>query len=117
MRKPRRWPVVLVTVLFALGFLLLLSALVEAPAGDAHAARNLPTVADAVMLTAVPSAGETVAQARAEVTSNVTLALWALCALALPLLVKRIDANGRVLRRRSYARSFYPVFRQELACG
>ena len=117
MRKPRRWPVVLVTALFALGFLLLLSALVEAPAGDAHAARDLPAVADALMLTAAPPAGETVAQARAESASFFSLALWALFAFALPSLVRGIDANGRVLRRRSYARSFYPVFRQELACG
>lgn len=117
MRKPRRWPTVLVTVFFALGLLLLLSALVEAPAGDAHTARDLPAVADAMMLTAAPSAGEAVAQARAEVASNVTFAMWALFALALPLLVSGTDANGRVLRRRSYARSYYPVFRQELACG
>ena len=37
--------------------------------------------------------------------------------LMLPPMVSGIDANGRVLRRKSYARSYYPVFRQELACG
>ena len=117
MRKPRRWPVILGVALFALGFLLLLSALVETPAGAARAARDLPAVADALMLTAAPPVGETAAQARAEAASFLSLAFWALSTLMLPPMVSGIDANGRVLRRKSYARSYYPVFRQELACG
>ena len=43
--------------------------------------------------------------------------LCPVCAAALPLRVSGVDANGRVLRRRRYARCFYPLFRQELACG
>ena len=44
-------------------------------------------------------------------------ALFAVILLLLPRLNCTCDANGRVLCTRRYVRSFYPVFKQNLACG
>ena len=50
-------------------------------------------------------------------TGFLSVAFWACLGLVLPLPVAGRDANGRVLRKRRYARSFHPLFKQELACG
>ncbi len=44
-------------------------------------------------------------------------ALFAAALLILPCLTCICDANGRVLCQKRYVRSFYPVFKQDLACG
>lgn len=117
MRRPRRWPVALCVALCALGLVLLLSLLVETPGDAAQPAQDTRPVVDALLLPAVLPAAETAPAVREQNESFCFAAFWALLAPALPLLVRGIDANGRVLRRRRYARSYYPLFRQDLACG
>jgi len=116
MRRPRRWPVVLGVLLCAFGLFVLLSALIEAPAADAQPAEEQPAAA-AMLLPAVMPTLESAPDTRGTSGAALPLALLAGLSLALPLLVSGSDANGRVLRKRRYARSFYPVFKQELACG
>ncbi|MCE5342326.1 MAG: hypothetical protein LLF96_01870 [Eubacteriales bacterium] len=117
MRKPRRWPVFVGVLLCAFGLLLLLSALIEAPAQDTSPAADPHAVTGAMLLPAAPPAPETASQSR-WVGGAFLPGAFLLCLLmALPLLVKSSDANGRILRKKRYVCSFYPVFKQELACG
>lgn len=117
MRRQRRWPISLFVMLFAIGVLLLLSALIEAPAADAQPADTAPAAAHTVLLPAVLPSPETPVEARNLTGAFLPPMLFVGLLCMLPLLVPGSDANGRVLRKRRYARSFYPVFRQELACG
>ena len=117
MRKHKHWPIAIGLLLCAFALLWMLSALVEAPAADAPRPLPMHQLADAVFLPANPTAGEAAATARAMISGNPFIVLFAAFALTLPTLAKGRDANGRILRRRSYVRSFYPVFKQELACG
>jgi hypothetical protein len=116
-RKPRRWPVVLLALLCVFGLIALLSALIEAPAADVEPAPDNHPVSAAVLLPAVMPSPETAPDARSINGACLPFVLLASLSLLLPPPVAGRDANGRVLRRRRYARSFYPVFRQELACG
>ncbi len=117
MRKPRRWPVVLCALLCAFAFFVLLSALIEAPAAPAEPAQaNLP-VSNAVLLPAVLPSPETPPEARGISGACLPFVLFFSLAPVLPKLAPGRDANGRVLRRRRYVHSYYPVFKQELACG
>ncbi len=115
MPKRRKFAPVLCAVFGALALILLLSALVEAPA--AAPVETTAPVADAQLMPAVPQTPETAPGGRLT-GDTLRLAAFVLPLLcALPSLLQGTDANGRVLRRRRYARSFYLVFRQELACG
>jgi hypothetical protein len=117
MRRPHRWLVSLGVFLCVASFFFLLSALIETPASDASPVEAPHAISDAALHPAALPSPETVPQTRAAVESYLSVAalLWLMAAL--PLLVKGSDANGRVLRKRSYARSFYPVFKLEMACG
>jgi len=117
MRKHSRLPIVLGIVLGAFALLVLLSALIEGPATDADPAEPAHTLADTTLTPAVMPSPETASVARTTGAAYLPVALLMCLALALPLPVYGKDANGRVLRRRRYARSFYPVFRLQLACG
>jgi hypothetical protein len=115
MRKPSRVVFWLVALFALLALLLLLSALVEAPAATAVADRA-PSAA-AVNLTALPLTTEGTAGWRGFWDALLPLLFIALAAPQLPPLFGARDRNGRVLRAGRYVRSFYPIFRQELACG
>ena len=117
MHTPRRWPLVLCVALCALGLVLLLSLLVETTGDAAQPAQDTRPVVDALLLPAVLPAAETAPAVRDQNEPFWFAAFWALLAPVLPLLVRGTDANGRVLRKRRYARSYYPLFRQDLACG
>lgn len=116
MRRRSRLGTVVLVALCLLALALLLRALVETPARP-QAEEPQPMAAAAQFLPAPPPTNETPTDARG-LWAAFALALWCpVCTAALPLCVSGVDANGRVLRRRRYARCFYPVFRQELACG
>ena len=117
MRKNRRWLWTLGLLVAILGLVLLLSALVETPAADAQAMPDNQPLAHTMLLPAVPPSPETASQSQATQESYLPVALLSFMAFSLALPVCGRDANGRVLRRRCYVRSFYPVFKQELACG
>jgi len=119
MRKPRRWLVFLGALLCVFGLLFLLNALCGTPAEAAlpEGATPAHAMASAPLLTAVLPSTESAPVARGVSYDGLALALLSCLALTLPLLVSGSDANGRVLRKGRYVRSFYPVFKQELACG
>lgn len=112
----RRLFVLMVVLLCALGALLLASALIETPAGEAAVPAER---AQAHSITAFVSMPPTPTSAPAFPVSawNRLAALFAVVAVLLPRLTCICDANGRVLCKRRYVRSYYPVFRQGIACG
>ena len=116
-RKHRRWPIVLGVLLCAFGLLLLLTALIETPADEAAPVTDSHAAVGAQLLPAVLPSPETAPMARETGETFLPFALFLSLALALPRLVRGSDANGRILRKKRYARSYHPVFRQELACG
>ena len=95
---------------------LLLSALVEAPPAPEPAAEDAPPAA-ARLLPALPLMPESPAGWRSLADTLRLFAVAVFAALALPPLTLCVDQNGRVLRAGRYVKSFYPIFRQELACG
>ena len=97
-------------------FLLLLSALVEAPAVEAEPPAPSQGVLYVSMLPATtPAAEQSVTPDPSRETAR---ALLTICCLSLLIcLPASRDANGRVLRDKRYARSVYDVFRVELAAG
>ena len=117
MRKHRRWPVILGLVLCAVALLLLLSTLVDTPADATQPVPSAPSVADSVLLPAIPPSSDSITVQRGAEAAYLPYALFLCLAFVLPQLQTGSDANGRILRKKRYARSFYPVFRQELACG
>ena len=118
MHRPHRWLWAFALLFAALLALLLLSSLIETPAdASTPPAPLMAPVMDAAFLSAAMPSLETAPQARVLGAVFLSLPLWAFLTLALPLRVAGRDANGRVLRRRRYARSFYPLFRLQLACG
>lgn len=114
MRKPSRLLYWLVALFAVLTLLLLLSALVETPA--APAADPAPAAA-AMNLTALPLTAEGMAGWRGFWDALLPLLFIALAAPQVPPLPGARDRNGRVLRAGRYVKSFYPIFRQEFACG
>lgn len=104
----------LVALFGLLLLLLLLSALVETPAAPAA---EISQPAAVQYLAAMPLTPESTVGWRglADVLRLFTSVICAV--LPLPLLCICRDRNGRVLRAGRYVRSFYPIFRQELACG
>lgn len=109
--RATRW---LLALLGLLLLLLLLSALVETPTAPAVA--NQPAAVPQY-LTAMPLTPESAVGWRglAEVLRLFAFAAFAVLPLPLPGICR--DRNGRVLRAGRYVKSFYPIFRQELACG
>ena len=116
MRSHSRLAFALCACLCALVLALLLSALVEGPAA-AQSAPVTCAAAETVFLPAGSPATELPAVARGLWATFALLALMTVRDLALPARKAGGDADGRVLRKRRYVRSFYPLFRQELACG
>ena len=109
--RATRW---LLALLGLLLLLLLLSALVETPTAPAVA--NQPAAVPQY-LTAMPLTPESAVGWRglADVLRLFAFAAFAVLPLPLPGICR--DRNGRVLRAGRYVKSFYPIFRQELACG
>lgn len=116
MRNHSRLAWFLCACLCALLLTLLLSALVEGPAAPAPTTAVSRTV-EAIFLPAGTPAAEIPSVERGLGAAFALLAFQLLNALLLPDRMAGIDANGRVLRKRRYVLSFYPLFRQELACG
>jgi hypothetical protein len=112
----RRLFVFLAAMFCLFGALLLLSALIDAPeAGDAVAEE--PPVAHSI--TAFASMPPTPTSA-SEMSAGAWLrvaALFAAATVIIPILQCACDANGRVLSKRRYVRSFHLVFKQEVACA
>ncbi|MBN1777936.1 MAG: hypothetical protein JW811_07420 [Clostridiales bacterium] len=112
----RRLFVFWVVLLCALGALLLLSALIQTPVEEDAAPAELPvahTITAFAGMPPTPASGFALppgAWLRAA-------ALFTAAIVLLPRLHCTCDANGRVLSRRSYIRSYHPVFKQEFACG
>jgi hypothetical protein len=103
--------------LFTLGLLLLLSALVETPADVSAPVNPTTSSADTAIIPAIPPTSEPASIGNSIREAYLTFTLFFCLTLMLPKLVAASDANGRVLRKKRYARSYYPVFRQDLACG
>ncbi len=112
----RRLFAMMVVLLCALGALLLLSALVDAPQAETVTPAQMPvshTMTAFVSMPPVPVS----ASALPLIAWLRIAALFMVIATLLPRLHCTCDANGRVLHNGRYVRSFYPVFRQDLACG
>jgi hypothetical protein len=116
MRKQRHLCYWLGALLALLLLALLLSALVEAPLAPAPATADAPPAA-ARLLPALPLTPESAAGWRSLADALRLFAMALFAAPVLPPLALYADRNGRVLRAGSYVKSFYPIFRQELACG
>ena len=113
----RLWKI-LAVALGVCAIVLMLSALVEAPAALPDAAGPVHAPAAVAMIpAAVPPAADAAEALKAEEAPARFPAVFALSAAATVVLVAGSDANGRVLRKKRYAASFYPLFRLELACG
>jgi hypothetical protein len=117
LRKPSRFAVVVCVLLCVLGLLLLLSALVDTTAQDVALVPEPHTVTGAILLPATLPSPETAPLPRCAGGAFLSVAFLLFMLSSLPLLVRGSDANGRILRRKRYVCSFYPVFKQELACG
>ncbi len=117
MRKPSRLFMAMCVFLCAFGLLLLLSALVDTPAQDTVPVQEPHTAAGAMLLPATIPSPETASLPRGVGGVFLSVAFLLFLLSSLPLLVRGSDANGRIMRRKRYVCSFYPVFKQELACG
>ena len=99
-----------------LGALLVLSALLETPA-SAEPEPAEPSAANSVTAFAGMPPAPTNESAQPAAEWLRVAALFAAVTVLLPLILCICDANGRVLRKRSYVRSVHHVFKQEIACG
>ncbi|MDD3411281.1 MAG: hypothetical protein PHY12_10780 [Eubacteriales bacterium] len=107
-------------VFWIAGFLLLTALLLlplveKAPEGET--ALPEPPIAHAAFLPAALPAPESPAAPRQEAARGAGPMLAAMLLLFVPLPVLGSDRNGRVVRKRRYARGYYLLFRQEAACG
>jgi hypothetical protein len=112
----RRLFVFLVVLLCALGALLLLSALIESPTAQDAAPVELPVAHTITTFVSMPPTPTSAPSFPAAAWSRLA-ALFAVVAILIPRQNCTCDANGRVLCKRRYSHSFYPVFKQDLACG
>ncbi|MFH1879384.1 MAG: hypothetical protein ABIK64_01160 [Bacillota bacterium] len=112
----RRRLFIFFAVLFgALGVLLLLSSLIEGPAAE-DTPETLPAAHTITAFAAMPPAPTSASAAPVGAWLRIA-ALFAAVAVSVPCLSCTCDANGRVLCKRRYARSYHLVFKQEFACG
>lgn len=112
-----RWGKALLIISVAGLFLLLLSALVVSPETPEPCTDPAALTGTRLLPMALP-AQETNDLAARRVEPVRALALMMLClSMALPVLTKKRDANGRILQAARYENSFYLVFRQEVAGG
>ncbi len=108
--------VFLVALLIGLGMLLLLSALIETPQAETAEPAELPSAHSVTAFAGMPPVPTSAAASAFGAWLKIA-GLFAVIAMLLPRLNCTCDANGRVLCKRRYVRSFYPVFKQDLACG
>ncbi len=111
----RRLFIFFAVLLGALGVLLLLSALIEGPTAQ-DTLETLPAARSITAFAAMPPAPTSASAAPVGAWLRIA-ALFAAAAISIPCLRCTCDANGRVLCKRRYARSYHLVFRQEFACG
>jgi len=112
----RRLFIFIITLVCLLGLLLLLSALIETPAAAEAEPEELPAASTVMAFAGMPPSPTSASALSASEWLRVA-ALFAAVIVMLPCLLCICDANGRVLCRRSYVRSFHLVFKQEFACG
>ena len=112
----RRLFVFLIVLLCALAALLLLSALLNAPAAGDAAAEAPPIAHSITAFVNMPPTPTSAPEMSVGAWLRVA-ALFAAVILIIPRLLCTCDANGRVLNKRRYVRSFHLVFKQEIACG
>ncbi|MBE0600389.1 MAG: hypothetical protein IH607_01275 [Firmicutes bacterium] len=112
----RRLFITFVVLLIALGALLLLSSLLVTPQAQAAEAAEQPVARFFTAFTGMPPAPTSAAASGLGAWLKIA-GLFAAAAILLPRLNCTCDANGRLLCKRRYVRSFYPVYKQDLACG
>ena len=112
----RRLFVFFIAMLCTLGALLLLSALIDAPAAEDAVAEDLPIAHSITAFVNMPPTPTSAPEMPVGAWLRVA-ALFAAVIVIIPRLQCTCDANGRVLRKRRYVRSFHLVFKQEIACG
>lgn len=112
----RRLFICLVALFCFFGALLLLSALIDHPAAGDAVAEEPPVAHSITAFVSMPPTPTSAAPVSAVSWLRIA-ALFAFVILCIPRLLCTCDANGRVLRKRRYVRSFHPVFKQEVACG
>jgi hypothetical protein len=112
----RRLFIFLVALFSVCGALLLLSALIEAPETEDAAPVNPPAAHSVSAFVSMPPVPTSASVLPAGAWLRVA-ALFAAAIVLSPCLLCTCDANGRVLRRKRYVRSFHLVFKQEIACG
>ena len=115
-RMSRRLLYCLIALLCMLGVLLLLSAFAGAPGTEEAIAEEPPVAHSFATFFSMPPSPTTASPVLAGEWLRVA-ALFAATILTLPCLQCICDANGRILCQKRYVRSFYPVFKQDLACG
>jgi hypothetical protein len=106
----------LIALVCALGALLLLSALVESTAAVDQETAELPAAHTITAFVSMPPT-PTTASALSPAAWLRIAALFAAAVLLIPCQTCTCDANGRVICKRRYVRSYYLVFRPEFACG
>ena len=113
----RRLFLCLITLFCVFGALLLLSALtVNSTAIEEALAEEPPAAHSFAAFFTMPPSPTTASPLLGGAWLRAA-GLFAVTLLILPCLQCICDANGRVLRQKRYVRSFYPVFKQDLACG
>lgn len=112
----RRVFVFFIALVCFLGALLLLSALIESPAAPDAAAEEPPVAHAIAAYVCMPPAPASESLTPSAAWLRIA-ALFAFVILSVPCLLCTCDANGRVLIKRRYVRSFHLVFKQEFACG
>jgi hypothetical protein len=112
----RRVFVFIIALICFFGALLLLSALINAPAATDAVAEEPPVARSISAYVSMPPtpASESVASSAAWLR---IAALFAFVIVIVPCMQCTCDANGRVLIKRRYVRCFHLVFKQEIACG
>lgn len=112
----RRLFVVLTILFFSFGVLLFLFAFTDISEVDEVLPEEQPVVHSFTAFSSMPPSTASSCAVSASACFRIA-ALYAAAILMIPCLLCICDANGRVLCQKRYARSFYPVFKQELACG
>lgn len=112
----RRLFVFLAALFCLFGALLLLSALIDHPAGSDTVAEEPPIARSITAFVSMPPSPTSASEMSAGAWLRVA-ALFAAVLVIIPILQCTCDANGRVLNKRRYVRSFHLVFKQEIACG
>ena len=112
----RRLFIFLIALFCCAGVLLLLSALIEAPATEGAAAEEQPVAHSITTFVSMPPTPTSASALSISAWLRVA-ALFSIVLIIIPCLQCTCDANGRVLNKRRYVRSVHLVYKQDVACG